>query len=81
VDYTGRITGYAVVDLEELGESDWRFSSQDMWWLEKYLIDYPHRPIVSSDSRYERLLKKYKEFKARYPDRQPLYYKNKHTWM
>lgn len=81
VDYTGRITGYAVVDLAEMGKFDWRFAKTDMWNLERFLIDYPHRHIASSDARYERLLRRYTEFKARYPDKQPMYYDNKHTWM
>jgi len=81
VDYTGRITGYAVVDLDDLGKFDWRFSSDNMWQVENYLIDYPHRHIASSDARYERLLKRYTEFKKRYPDKQPMYYDNQDTWM
>lgn len=81
VDYTGRITGYAVVDLNDLGDYDWRFSETNMWRVEQYLIDFPHVSIVSSDKRYERLLRRYTEFKARYPDRQVTYFDNKHTWM
>lgn len=82
VDFTGRITGYAVVNLEEeLPDYNWRFTSRHLWKLEKYLLDYPHTPIVSSDRRYEKLLKQYKEFRALYPDRQATYFDNKHQWM
>lgn len=81
VDYTGRITGYAVVNLEEFGNFDWRFASGNMWKLEQFLIDYPHTQISTSEKRYEKLLKRYTEFKAQYPDKQPMYYDNQDTWM
>lgn len=80
VDYTGRITGYAVVDLNEMGDFDWRFAPKSIWKVERFLIDYPHKHIASSDARYERLLKRYTEFKERYPDKQPNYY-DKSSWM
>ena len=49
VDLTGRIVGYAVVDLRTLGRYDWRFSTRNIWKAERLLQDYPHRPIRSSD--------------------------------
>jgi hypothetical protein len=81
VDYTGRITGYAVVNLDELGRYDWRFSTANLWRVEHFLIDYPHKPIPSSDRRYERLRKRYEEFREKYPKRQATYFDNRHTWM
>lgn len=81
VDFSGRINGYAVVHLDELGNYDWRFAKRNLWKLHDFLVDYKHIAIKSSDARYEKLLRKYKEFKAKYPDRQALYYDNQHTWM
>ena len=81
VDLTGRITGYAVVDLDELGNYDWRFSSRNLWKLEKYLIAFPHRAMASSDDRYSKLLNTYKEFRERNPKKQATYFKDKHIWM
>jgi hypothetical protein len=81
VDYSGRIIGYAVVDLEEMGNYDWRFNNRNLWKLEKFLINYPHTPISSSNRRYDQLLKRYKKFKEENPDKQATYYKNKNTWM
>jgi len=81
VDYSGRIIGYAVIDLEEMGNYDWRFNTRNLWKLEKFLINYPHTPISSSDRRYDRLLKRYKKFKEENPDKQATYYKNKDSWM
>lgn len=81
VDMTGRITGYAVVDLNELGNYDWRFSDRNLWKLERFLIDYPHRKMPSSDQRYNKLLARYKEFRERFPKKQATYYDDKHLWM
>lgn len=81
VDLTGRITGYAVVDLEELGNYDWRFAKRNLWKLERFLIDFPHREMKSSDERYRKLLEKYTEFRSRYPKRQALYFEGQELWM
>jgi phosphatidylserine/phosphatidylglycerophosphate/cardiolipin synthase-like enzyme len=80
VDLSGRITGYAVINLNRLGSYDWRLSERNLWKVEQYLIDYPHRRIVSSELRYQRLLKRYQAFRARYPDRKVVYYKNRWQW-
>ncbi len=80
IDYTGRITGYAVVDLRILGDYDWRVSERNVWKVERVLLEYPHRPIRSSDEHIDRLRRRYREFKKQFPDRKPLYYRNMHTW-
>ena len=80
IDYTGRITGYAVVDLRVLGDYDWRLSEQNVWKVERMLLEYPHRPIRSSHRRINELRKRYKAFKKQFPDKKPLYYRNKHQW-
>ena len=80
VDLTGRITAYAVVNLNWLGKYDWRLSERNVWKVEKYLIDYPHKPIRSSDRRYQRLLRRYEEFRRRHPDRPAVYYSNRNVW-
>lgn len=81
VDLTGRITAYAVADLAALGRYDWRLSSRNVWRVERWLIEYPHRPLGISDARYRKLHARYQRYKARYPDRKPVYYANRHTWM
>jgi len=81
VDHSGRITGYALVDMAELGRYDWRFAKANLWHVEHFLIDYPHKKIVSSEKRYQRLLKRYTEFREKYPKRQATYFENKDTWM
>jgi len=81
VDFTGRITGYAVVDLDELmGRYDWRLSEKNVWKVEQALIDHPHRSIRSSDARIDRLRMKYFAFKRHFPDRRPVDYRGRERW-
>jgi hypothetical protein len=80
IDDTGRITAYAVVDLNVLGAYDWRLSEQNVWKVERMLLDHPHLPIRSSDARIDALRRRYKAFRTRHPDRKPLYYRNMRTW-
>lgn len=81
VDLSGRVTAFAVTDLRELGDYDWRLSRRNVWKVERWLIDYPHRPIGISDRSYRALHERYRRYKARYPDRKPVYYEGRHTWM
>ena len=80
VDYTGRITGYAVVDLRRLDPYDWRLSEKNVWKTERLLQDSPHRPIRSSDQRIDQLRRRYRAFKARHPDRKPVDYTGRERW-
>ena len=81
VDLTGRITGYGVGDLRELGAYDWRFARRNVWKVERYLQEIPHRPLRSSDERYARLHARYKEWKRQHPAESPVYYDNRDQWM
>ena len=81
IDFTGRITGYAVVDLREtLGDYDWRLSEHNVWKVERVLLDYQHTPIRSSDARIDRLRQRYRDFRARYGDIKPQSYASRKTW-
>ena len=81
VDMSGRIKGYGLTSLYELGNYDWRFSARKMSKIEDHLRALPHKKIHSSDRRYERLLARYKKYKKRYPNRSPSYYDNRHQWL
>ena len=67
VDFSGRITGYQLVDLRVLGGYDWRLAETNMWKVENYLLEIPHRSLPSSDGRYERLLARFRAYKTRHP--------------
>lgn len=82
VDFTGRITGYQLADLRELGHYDWRFSRKNMWKVEEFLLDIPHRRLRSSHARYKRLHERYKEYRRRDPTGPVVeIYSDRHTWM
>jgi len=80
VDLTGRLTGYAVVDLRRLGTYDWRLADTNVWKAERILLEEPHLAIRSSDARIDRLRTRYRAFRARYPDRKPLFYRGRARW-
>jgi hypothetical protein len=83
VDRTGRVTGYAVADLRELGSYDWRLSERNLWKVEKWLVDYPHRRLSMPEAHYRRALERYERFRARFPDPaiRPAYFEGKETWL
>ena len=81
VDFTGRLKGYGVTSLYDLGDYDWRFSPRKMTKIETHLRAIPHTAIQSSDKRYEKLLARFRQYKKRYPDRSPSYYDNRSTWL
>jgi hypothetical protein len=79
VDFTGRVTGYAVADLRIMGDYDWRTAETNVWKVERVLLDYPHRHIATSDVRYRQLLKRYRAFLTKF-GRKPLYYRGRERW-
>lgn len=82
VDFTGRITAYQLVDLRALGRYDWRLATTNIWKVENYLLEIPHRNMRSSNRRYRRLLTRYREYRRRHP-RAPVVeiYSRRGRWM
>jgi hypothetical protein len=74
VDFSGRVKGYAVVDLRALDPYDWRLSDENVWKVERYLLNVPHRKIASSNARARRLRARYIAFRRAHPGQQPRYY-------
>jgi hypothetical protein len=79
VDYTGRVTGYTVVDLRVMGRYDWRLSETNVWKVERMLLDLPHRRIVTSDARTRRLRAWYRAYRAEH-GRKPVEYEHRERW-
>jgi hypothetical protein len=80
VDFTGRLTGYTVVDLARvMGSYDWRLSDGNVWKVERVLLAYPHRPIRSSNTRVNALRKRYRAYRAAH-GRKPLFYRDRDRW-
>ncbi len=80
VDSTGRVTGYAVVDLNRMGDYNWRTADTNVWKVERMLLDYPHRRIKTSDSRFRWLKKRYRAFREAHGGKKPLYYRGRERW-
>jgi hypothetical protein len=81
IDFTGRVTGYAVVDVaKEMGQYDWRLAETNVWKVERMLLDYPHRRIVTSDARADRLRERYRRFRAKYGSLKPVQYPRRDRW-
>jgi hypothetical protein len=83
VDLSGRVTGFAVADLRDLGGYDWRLGERNVRKVERWLIDYRHRPLPMSQARYAWALARYKRFRARFPDPsvRPAYFAGKKSWL
>jgi hypothetical protein len=81
IDMTGRIKGYALTSLYELGDYDWRFNPRHMRKIEDHLRAIPHQKLKSSEQRYDYWHERYKKYKKRFPNRSPSYYPNRRQWM
>jgi len=79
VDFSGRITGYIVADLRDIGNYDWRLAEGNVWKVERMLLELKHRPIRTSDARIDRLRRRYREYRERY-GRKPIYYRRMDRW-
>jgi hypothetical protein len=80
IDDTGRVTGYAVVDLRSvMGRYDWRLAATNVWKVERVLLDYPHQAIRSSNRRVAALRARYRRYRAAY-GKKPLYYRRRDRW-
>ncbi|MGD8227252.1 MAG: hypothetical protein PVH82_00265 [Desulfobacteraceae bacterium] len=80
IDFSGRIVGFGLGNLADLENYDWRLSKRNVWKVERYLIQMPHRPFRMSNQRYEYWYKRYLNYRKRYPHRKPLYYNNRRCW-
>jgi len=80
IDFTGRIHGYAVVDLRVMGTYDWRLADTNVWKVERMLLEYPHRRIESSDRRVDALRERYRAFRKAHGGKKPLFYRGRERW-
>ena len=80
VDLTGRIKAFALVDLRVMGTYDWRLSGKNVWKVERMLLDTKHQPLRMPEARFRAFRKRYRAFKAQYPDRKPLFYAGRDKW-
>ena len=57
----------------------WRLSEQNVWKVERLLLRAPHRAIRSSDTRIDRLRRRYREYRAQH-GKKPLFYRERDRW-
>jgi len=80
IDNTGRVIGYAVVDVAAaMDDYDWRLACTNVWKVERMLLVHPHRAIRSSDRRVDALRERYRRFRAAH-GRKPIYYSRRDRW-
>jgi hypothetical protein len=80
VDLTGRVEAFALVDLRVMGNYDWRLSNRNVWKVERMLLETKHQPLRMSEARFRDFRTRYRAFKAKYPDRKPLFYDGREKW-
>ena len=81
VDGSGRIKGYGVFDLRTLRRCDWRLSERNVWAVERALIEFPHQKLRTSERRHQAVLRQFRAFKLKHPDRPVDFYEDKHLWL
>jgi hypothetical protein len=82
VDYTGRVRGYGVANLDQaLPTYDWRFALGNVWKVEQLLIDWPHRKIKTSTPRYRALKAYYVAYRKAYGDKPWRHLAGREKWM
>jgi len=58
IDKTGRIVGYQMFHLDEVGV-DWRNASKNLWQIDRYRIALKHTKLRSSEKRFARVKRRY----------------------
>ena len=79
IDLTGRIVGYAVVDLRLLGRYDWRFSARNISRLNVFSRTI-RTDLSARLTGIARRRRQFLAFAKRYPNRAPLYYRGRERW-
>ena len=80
IDFTGRVKAYAVVDLRVLGNYDWRLSENNVWKVERLLLEWPHRRIASSKARERRWRVRYRAFREAHDYKPWKFYPRRDRW-
>jgi hypothetical protein len=82
VDYTGRVRGYGVANLDfALPDYDWRFALSNVWRVERLLIDWPHKKIKTSTKRYRELKSYYVTYRETHGVKPWRHYSGRDKWM
>jgi hypothetical protein len=81
VDYTGRLLGYGVCNLDAaLPHYDWRLTQRNVWRVEQLLIDWPHQKVKTSTPRYRQLLRYYIAYRKAHGKKPWRHYAGREKW-
>ena len=81
VDFTGRLKGYGVGNLYELGNYDWRFSQKNAWKVERYLLTLTHKKYRMAEHHYSTALLRYQKYRGTHPTDPVRYYDSRPLWL
>jgi hypothetical protein len=73
--------GFGVADLRTLVKCDWRLSAKNVKEVERALIKMPHKPIRTSERRYQAILRQFQAFRKKHPDEPATFYSNRPVWL
>ncbi|PJA21761.1 MAG: hypothetical protein COX62_01490 [Deltaproteobacteria bacterium CG_4_10_14_0_2_um_filter_43_8] len=59
IDETACLESYVVINLDTIPYANWRFSHRNVWKVENYLGELPHRFVRVSKKRYKKILAQY----------------------
>lgn len=81
IDEAACIVSYGVFDLRALRRGDWRTSERNVWHVERALLANPHRPFRVAPRYRAHWRRRYGEFKRRNPQREPVFYPTRRSWL
>ncbi|MEE8134919.1 MAG: hypothetical protein V3T56_07670 [Gemmatimonadales bacterium] len=81
IDLEARITAFALVDLRELGQYDWRLSDRNAWKVERLLLETPHKALRTNYRRYIQLRRQYRKFLETHEARDTPFKRGSNRWM
>ena len=81
IDLTARILAFGLADLRELASYDWRFSTENVWRVERLLVDIGHDGLETDNRRYIRLRERYREFIQNHDERNTPFKRGARHWM
>ena len=81
IDLAARLQAYAVVDLRSLAGCDWCLSERNVWKVERFLIEHPHRPLATGDAQYRRMRERYRRFLRRHPSTATPFTHGRRNWL
>lgn len=81
IDLDGRVCAYAIVDLRALDGYDWRFARHNVWKVERFLIEYPHRPLPTDEAQYRRMRERYRRFLRHHPPSATPFTHGRRNWL